>query len=258
MRPATGSAHPAANRAGQVALSAATVDHAGAHWELCSLVLYMSVLQRCQLKLALQDLLPESNSVSAGIRFYTQLASAQAHRGGIPIAVLVGNGAIMRPATACRKKQGLLPTGQVKSKAVADGFDNVHDWLVFQATGDSADAIAARKTAAPWLSTLAVPPPSSGTKRPFSAVSSSKPDTGSAKVSCSGSAPAAVPIAQAAKPPTGRKPVKRAKVATKAKPNAPVASPVAAQPAGLVRLQILQLLACSTDVCHHAVLPWSL
>jgi hypothetical protein len=45
-----------------------------------------------------------------------------------------------------------MPTGQVKSKAVADGFDNVHDWLVFQATKESADTIAARKTNPSWLS----------------------------------------------------------------------------------------------------------
>ena len=42
------------------------------------------------------------------------------------------------------------PTGQVKSKAKKDGFDNVHDWLVFQNTGESAEAIAARKADAPW------------------------------------------------------------------------------------------------------------
>jgi hypothetical protein len=40
----------------------------------------------------------------------------------------------------------------VKSKAAQDGFDNIHDWLVFQATGESAAALAARKEAAPWLS----------------------------------------------------------------------------------------------------------
>lgn len=51
----------------------------------------------------------------------------------------------------CRKKLNLLPTGQVKNKAAQDGFDNVHDWLIFQATGESAAAIAAHKESAPWL-----------------------------------------------------------------------------------------------------------
>jgi hypothetical protein len=54
----------------------------------------------------------------------------------------------------CRKKLNLIPTGQVKSKAAQDGFDNVHDWLVFQATGESSAALSARKEAAPWLSKL--------------------------------------------------------------------------------------------------------
>lgn len=45
------------------------------------------------------------------------------------------------------------PTGQVKSKAKRDGFANVHDWLVFQVTGESAEAIAARKHSAPWGAT---------------------------------------------------------------------------------------------------------
>lgn len=44
----------------------------------------------------------------------------------------------------CRKKFGLPPTGQVKRNAKQDGFDNVHDWLVFQATKEPAAIIAAR------------------------------------------------------------------------------------------------------------------
>ena len=47
----------------------------------------------------------------------------------------------------CRKKNGLQPTGQVKSFAIADGFNNVHDWLVYQQTSEAADVIAARKAA---------------------------------------------------------------------------------------------------------------
>lgn len=35
----------------------------------------------------------------------------------------------------CRKKAGLAPTHQVIKEARAAGFDNVHDFLVWQSTG---------------------------------------------------------------------------------------------------------------------------
>ena len=46
------------------------------------------------------------------------------------------------------------PTGQVKSQAIADGFDNVHDWLVFRETGDAAATLVLRKWEAPWAAWL--------------------------------------------------------------------------------------------------------
>jgi hypothetical protein len=51
---------------------------------------------------------------------------------------------------ACRKKHGLEPTGQVKARAIADGFDNVHDWLVFQSCGANSRDLEKRKRDAPW------------------------------------------------------------------------------------------------------------
>jgi hypothetical protein len=54
----------------------------------------------------------------------------------------------------CRKKAGLAPTGQVKSQAIADGFDNVHDWLVFRETGESAAALVLRKWESSWAAWL--------------------------------------------------------------------------------------------------------
>jgi hypothetical protein len=50
----------------------------------------------------------------------------------------------------CRKKAGLSPTHQIIGIARANGFDNVHDYLVHQKTGESAAVISARKTAFPW------------------------------------------------------------------------------------------------------------
>ena len=47
----------------------------------------------------------------------------------------------------CSKKFGLPPTGQVKRTAKQHGFDNVHDWLVYQATKEPAADIAARSAA---------------------------------------------------------------------------------------------------------------
>lgn len=43
----------------------------------------------------------------------------------------------------------------MKSQAIADGFDNVHDWLVFKENGESAAALVLRKWEAPWASWLA-------------------------------------------------------------------------------------------------------
>lgn len=45
---------------------------------------------------------------------------------------------------------GLAPTGLVKGKVVAAGFDNTHDWLVHLTTGESAQAIKARKLTFEW------------------------------------------------------------------------------------------------------------
>jgi hypothetical protein len=53
-----------------------------------------------------------------------------------------------------RKRAGLMPTGQVKSQAIADGFDNVHDWLVFRETGESAAALVLRKWESSWAAWL--------------------------------------------------------------------------------------------------------
>jgi hypothetical protein len=89
-----------------------------------------------------------------------------------------------------RKKQGLEPTGQVKSKAVADGFDNVHDWLVYQETKEPAATIAARKVNAAWAVQTAQPAEAAGktatVKRPFSTESENQIDHASAKSSQTG------------------------------------------------------------------------
>ena len=50
----------------------------------------------------------------------------------------------------CRKKAGLAPTHQIIGLARAHGFDNVHDYLVHQKTGESQEEIAARKLDFPW------------------------------------------------------------------------------------------------------------
>ena len=50
----------------------------------------------------------------------------------------------------CRKKAGLAPTHQIIGLARAHGFDNVHDYLVHQKTGESQEEIAARKLEFPW------------------------------------------------------------------------------------------------------------
>lgn len=62
----------------------------------------------------------------------------------------------------CRKKAGLGPTHQLIKQARAAGFTNVHDYLVHKSTGETADAITARKTTFPWGQWLLKPftPPS--------------------------------------------------------------------------------------------------
>lgn len=50
----------------------------------------------------------------------------------------------------CRKKAGLAPTHQIIGLARSHGFDNVHDYLVHQNTGESREEIAARKLEFPW------------------------------------------------------------------------------------------------------------
>lgn len=50
----------------------------------------------------------------------------------------------------CRKKAGLSPTHQVIQLARASGFDNVHDYLVSQETGEDAEEIAKRKLTFSW------------------------------------------------------------------------------------------------------------
>ncbi|CAK9211491.1 unnamed protein product [Sphagnum troendelagicum] len=51
----------------------------------------------------------------------------------------------------CRKEQNLDPTGQIIRVAKAAGFSNVHDYLVFEKTGESVDAIASRKDEKGWV-----------------------------------------------------------------------------------------------------------
>jgi hypothetical protein len=50
----------------------------------------------------------------------------------------------------CRKKAGLGPTHQMIKLARSAGFDNVHDYLVYRATGESAEEIADRKSTFSW------------------------------------------------------------------------------------------------------------
>ncbi|KAL4517183.1 hypothetical protein Ndes2437B_g06791 [Nannochloris sp. 'desiccata'] len=50
----------------------------------------------------------------------------------------------------CRKKAGLGPTHQLIKQARSAGFDNVHDYLVYRATGESAEEIADRKSTFSW------------------------------------------------------------------------------------------------------------
>jgi len=50
----------------------------------------------------------------------------------------------------CRKKAGLGPTHQLIKQARNTGFENVHDYLVYRATGESAEEIAHRKTTFSW------------------------------------------------------------------------------------------------------------
>ncbi|KAL4422435.1 hypothetical protein ABPG75_008632 [Micractinium tetrahymenae] len=57
----------------------------------------------------------------------------------------------------CRKAAGLAPTHQIINLARAAGFDNVHDYLVHQKTGESADQIAERKRQAAWGAWLDIP-----------------------------------------------------------------------------------------------------
>ncbi|KAL4436108.1 hypothetical protein ABPG77_005556 [Micractinium sp. CCAP 211/92] len=57
----------------------------------------------------------------------------------------------------CRKAAGLAPTHQIINQARAAGFENVHDYLVHQKTGKSAEQIAERKRQAAWGAWLDVP-----------------------------------------------------------------------------------------------------
>ena len=50
----------------------------------------------------------------------------------------------------CRKKAGLGPTHQMIKLARSAGFDNVHDYLVYRATGETAEEIADRKSSFSW------------------------------------------------------------------------------------------------------------
>ena len=47
-------------------------------------------------------------------------------------------------------QEGLAPTGHIIGQAREASFNNVHDFLLHQATGESADMIAARKGAFEW------------------------------------------------------------------------------------------------------------
>lgn len=57
----------------------------------------------------------------------------------------------------CRRAAGLAPTHQLVGAARAAGFGDVHDYLVHRATGETAQAIAARKRAHAWGAWLAAP-----------------------------------------------------------------------------------------------------
>lgn len=50
----------------------------------------------------------------------------------------------------CRKKNGLAPTHQMVKLARMSGFDNVHDYLIHQRTGESASKISKRKFEFDW------------------------------------------------------------------------------------------------------------
>ena len=52
-------------------------------------------------------------------------------------------------------QEGLAPTGHIIGQAREAGFNNVHDFLLHQATGESANTIAARKGSFEWGSWLA-------------------------------------------------------------------------------------------------------
>jgi len=56
----------------------------------------------------------------------------------------------------CRKKAGLSPTHQLIKQARDTGFDNVHDYLIYRATGESAEEIAHRKTTFSWGACMGV------------------------------------------------------------------------------------------------------
>ncbi|KAL6773746.1 CGL62 [Auxenochlorella protothecoides x Auxenochlorella symbiontica] len=57
----------------------------------------------------------------------------------------------------CRRAAGLAPTHQLVGAARAAGFGDVHDYLVHRATGETAQAISARKRAHAWGAWLAAP-----------------------------------------------------------------------------------------------------
>lgn len=50
----------------------------------------------------------------------------------------------------CRRKAGMEPTHQIMSLVRGAEFDNVHDYLIHLATGESKEDIAKRKHAFPW------------------------------------------------------------------------------------------------------------
>ena len=54
------------------------------------------------------------------------------------------------PTPPSSPQLGLDPTNHIFRSAKDAGFSDVHDYLVHLVTGESADAIAARKPAQPW------------------------------------------------------------------------------------------------------------
>lgn len=50
----------------------------------------------------------------------------------------------------CRKMLGLGPTYQMVKQARLEGFNNVHDYLIYKETGEKLEVIAARKQQFAW------------------------------------------------------------------------------------------------------------